>query len=168
MKIPGNGLHYREAGRLWLRSEDNGSVGRTMLLTLYSSSSSFLHIPMWKAFSPTMLKVHRSCVLNTVWGGSMGQVSNTFSPLADPRLWRLAGENLHHPAASGIFLLRCNHPLLLSPPHTETWMLRCLCVLISCLSTKHFSFSVLYFFFFFFKDLLPLLKLKLRFMINSF
>lgn len=36
MQILGNGLHYGEARRLWLRSEDNDSVGLTLLPTLFT------------------------------------------------------------------------------------------------------------------------------------
>ena len=144
VKIPGIGHHYREAGRLWLRIKDNDSVGQRLLLALYFSSSSSPHIPVMKPFSPSMRKLHCRWVWAAVWGGSMWSGSSTASPLTDDRLWRLAGENLHRAAVLEKFVLLCNHPLPLSPTHTETWAPRRLCVFISRLDTKQFSSLVLF------------------------
>lgn len=96
-----------------------------------------------------MPKLRCRCVLIPVWGGSMWSGLNIVSPLTDDQLWRgwgFAGENLRHAAASGIFLLHCNHPLPRSPPHTETWPLGRLCVFISLFFRKTvFFFSSLSF-----------------------
>lgn len=46
MQILENGLHYGEACRLWLRSEDNDSVGLTLLPTLFAPLSPNPSLPI--------------------------------------------------------------------------------------------------------------------------
>lgn len=147
MQILGNGLHNGEACRLWLRSEDNDSVGLTLLPTLFTplppsppsaATSSQPHlspslISEKRPFSQTMWKLAERGFWSSC-DAALCDRSQTqiFSfPLKDPQLRRLL-EKLLTVAVEIFYYTATSHYLYLSTSNREldAWM--GLCVNVSC------------------------------------
>lgn len=123
VQIPGNGLHYAEAGRLWLRSEDNDSVGLTLLPTLLFLHSQQQPKPVSpgslfkkkRPFSQTMRKLAGGGFDHRVMQRCVTGRRHRYlvSPLKDSLLRRLVGKTSDTAAADMFYCAATSHYLYL-------------------------------------------------------
>lgn len=157
MQILGNGPNYGQARRLWLRSEDNDSLGLTLLPTLFTllppshpstatTSQPILSYP--SLLKEALLSDNTKACRRAFWSSCDAALydrpqTQIFSfPIKEPQLWRLV-EKTSDTAAVEIFYYTatsCYLSLHLKK-ELDAWM--CLCVNVS--SEKKEAFHLLSF-----------------------